>query len=74
MSYQKGSRAHFRPQAPDHITFKTRKFDSVQSKKINSRLHDRECQHCKVLEWCVQFNKYKPLSSLGSGLNVYKRQ
>ncbi|XP_072260260.1 uncharacterized protein C9orf85 homolog isoform X1 [Pyxicephalus adspersus] len=31
--------------------------------KINSKLHDGVCQHCKdVLEWRVKFSKYKPLS------------
>ncbi|KAM4639467.1 uncharacterized protein C9orf85 homolog isoform 2-T4 [Amazona ochrocephala] len=32
-------------------------------KKINAKLHDGVCQHCKgILEWRVKFNKYKPLT------------
>lgn len=32
-------------------------------KKINAKLHDGVCQHCKeVLEWRVKYSKYKPLS------------
>ncbi|XP_048188462.1 uncharacterized protein C9orf85 homolog isoform X2 [Perognathus longimembris pacificus] len=31
--------------------------------KINAKLHDGVCQHCKeVLEWRVKYSKYKPLS------------
>ncbi|XP_057403559.1 uncharacterized protein C9orf85 homolog isoform X1 [Balaenoptera acutorostrata] len=33
------------------------------AKKINAKLHDGVCQHCKeVLEWRVKYSKYKPLS------------
>uniref|UniRef100_A0A8B9NSZ8 Chromosome 9 open reading frame 85 n=1 Tax=Apteryx owenii TaxID=8824 RepID=A0A8B9NSZ8_APTOW len=32
-------------------------------KKINAKLHDGVCQHCKgILEWRVKFSKYKLLS------------
>ncbi|KGL94415.1 Uncharacterized protein C9orf85, partial [Charadrius vociferus] len=31
--------------------------------KINAKLHDGVCQHCKgILEWRVKFSKYKLLS------------
>ncbi|XP_009326453.1 PREDICTED: uncharacterized protein C9orf85 homolog [Pygoscelis adeliae] len=34
-----------------------------QRKKINAKLHDGVCQHCKgILEWRVKFSKYKLLS------------
>nr|XP_025034657.1 uncharacterized protein C9orf85 homolog [Pelodiscus sinensis] len=39
------------------------KTGAVRVQKINAKLHDGVCHHCKeVLEWRVKFNKYKPLS------------
>lgn len=33
------------------------------TQKINAKLHDGVCQHCKdILEWRVKFSKYKLLS------------
>ncbi|PKK28519.1 hypothetical protein A306_00007940 [Columba livia] len=38
-------------------------FSLTQSGKINAKLHDGVCQHCKgILEWRVKFSKYKLLS------------
>lgn len=57
--------ARSRPQKHQNtFTFKNDKFDkSVQTKKINAKLHDGVCQRCKeVLEWRVKYSKYKPLS------------
>ncbi|XP_066217592.1 uncharacterized protein C9orf85-like [Saccopteryx leptura] len=65
LSSQKGNMACFRPQRHQNtFSFKNDKFDkSVQTKKINEKLHDSVCQCCKeVLEWCVKYSKYKPLS------------
>ncbi|XP_057634067.1 uncharacterized protein C9orf85 homolog [Chionomys nivalis] len=65
MSSQKGNVARSRPQKHQNtFTFKNDKFDkSVQTKKINAKLHDGVCQRCKeVLEWRVKYSKYKPLS------------
>ncbi|XP_021550100.1 uncharacterized protein C9orf85 homolog [Neomonachus schauinslandi] len=65
MSSQKGNVARSRPQRHQNtFSFKNDKFDkSVQTKKINAKLHDGVCQHCKeVLEWRVKYSKYKPLS------------
>ncbi|RMC01039.1 hypothetical protein DUI87_22303 [Hirundo rustica rustica] len=37
--------------------------DSIGSQKINAKLHDGVCQHCKgILEWRVKFRKYKLLT------------
>lgn len=57
--------ARSRPQKHQNtFTFKNDKFDkSVQTKKINAKLHDGVCQRCKeVLEWRVKYSKYKPLT------------
>ncbi|XP_045879696.1 uncharacterized protein C9orf85 homolog isoform X2 [Meles meles] len=65
MSSQKGNVARSRPQRHQNtFSFKNDKFDkSVQTKKINAKLHDGVCQRCKeVLEWRVKYSKYKPLS------------
>lgn len=65
MSSQKGNVTRSRPQKHQNtFTFKNDKFDkSVQTKKINAKLHDGVCQRCKeVLEWRVKYSKYKPLS------------
>ncbi|XP_074058975.1 uncharacterized protein C9orf85 homolog isoform X3 [Macrotis lagotis] len=65
MSSQKGNVARSRPQKHQNaFSFRNDKFDtSVQTKKINAKLHDGVCQHCKqVLEWRVKYSKYKPLS------------
>ncbi|XP_039097517.1 uncharacterized protein C9orf85 homolog [Hyaena hyaena] len=65
MSSQKGNVARSRPQRHQNtFSFKNDKFDkSIQTKKINAKLHDGVCQHCKeVLEWRVKYSKYKPLS------------
>ncbi|XP_078008944.1 uncharacterized protein C9orf85 homolog isoform X1 [Phascolarctos cinereus] len=65
MSSQKGNVARTRPQRHQNaFSFKNDKFDtSVQTKRINAKLHDGVCQHCKeVLEWRVKYSKYKPLS------------
>ncbi|XP_044515400.1 uncharacterized protein C9orf85 homolog isoform X1 [Gracilinanus agilis] len=65
MSSQKGNVARTRPQKHQNaFSFKNDKFDtSVQTKRINAKLHDGVCQHCKeVLEWRVKYSKYKPLS------------
>ncbi|XP_037663913.1 uncharacterized protein C9orf85-like [Choloepus didactylus] len=65
MSSQKGNVARSRPQRHQNtFSFKNDKFDkSVQTKKINGKLHDGEC-HCskEVLEWHVKYSKYKLLS------------
>ncbi|XP_064217722.1 uncharacterized protein C9orf85 homolog isoform X5 [Aotus nancymaae] len=65
MSSQKGNVVRSRPQKHQNtFSFKNDKFDkSVQTKKVNAKLHDGVCQHCKeVLEWRVKYSKYKPLS------------
>ncbi|XP_077004542.1 uncharacterized protein C9orf85 homolog isoform X4 [Tamandua tetradactyla] len=65
MSSQKGNVARSRPQRHQNtFSFKNDKFDkSVQTKKINAKLHEGVCQHCKeVLEWRVKYSKYKALS------------
>ncbi|XP_016062159.1 PREDICTED: uncharacterized protein C9orf85 homolog [Miniopterus natalensis] len=65
MSSQRGNVARSRPQRHQNtFSFKNDKFDkSVQTKKINTKLHDGVCQRCKeVLEWRVKYSKYKPLS------------
>ncbi|XP_037654433.1 uncharacterized protein C9orf85 homolog isoform X2 [Choloepus didactylus] len=65
MSSQKGNVARSRPQRHQNtFTFKNDMFDkSVQTKKINAKLHDGVCHRCKeVLEWRVKYSKYKPLS------------
>ncbi|XP_027695017.1 uncharacterized protein C9orf85 homolog isoform X2 [Vombatus ursinus] len=65
MSSQRGNVARTRPQRHQNaFSFKNDKFDtSVQTKRINAKLHDGVCQHCKeVLEWRVKYSKYKPLS------------
>lgn len=65
VSSQKGNVTQSWPQKHQTtFTFKHDKFDkSVQTKKINAKLHDGVCQRCKeVLEWRVKYSKYKPLS------------
>ncbi|XP_045436076.1 uncharacterized protein C9orf85 homolog isoform X2 [Pipistrellus kuhlii] len=65
MSSQRGNVARSRPQRHQNMfSFKNDKFDkTVQTKKINAKVHDGVCQRCKeVLEWRVKYSKYKPLS------------
>ncbi|XP_015262464.1 PREDICTED: uncharacterized protein C9orf85 homolog [Gekko japonicus] len=65
MSSQRGNVARTRPQRHQNAeVFRNDKHDtSTQRKKINAKLHEGLCQHCKeVLEWRVKFNKYKPLT------------
>uniref|UniRef100_A0A803J762 Chromosome 9 open reading frame 85 n=1 Tax=Xenopus tropicalis TaxID=8364 RepID=A0A803J762_XENTR len=65
MSSQRGNVNRSRAQKHKNATvFKNDKYDSSsRTKKINAKLHDGVCQHCKdVLEWRVKFSKYKPLS------------
>ncbi|XP_036749358.2 uncharacterized protein C9orf85 homolog isoform X2 [Manis pentadactyla] len=65
MSSQKGNVVRSRPQRHQNtFSFRNDKFDkTVQTKKINAKLHDGVCQHCKeVLEWRVKYSKYKLLS------------
>ncbi|KAM5261538.1 uncharacterized protein C9orf85 homolog isoform 2-T2 [Hipposideros larvatus] len=76
MSSQKGNVARSRPQRHQNtFSFKNDKFDkSVQTKKINAKLHDGVCQRCKeVLEWRVKYSKYKPLSKPKKCTPVGKR-
>ncbi|XP_004591902.1 uncharacterized protein C9orf85 homolog isoform X2 [Ochotona princeps] len=65
MSSQKGNVARSRSQKYQNVfAFKNDRHDkSVQTKKINAKLHEGVCQRCKeVLEWRVKYSKYKPLS------------
>uniref|UniRef100_A0A8C2T7S9 Chromosome 9 open reading frame 85 n=1 Tax=Coturnix japonica TaxID=93934 RepID=A0A8C2T7S9_COTJA len=65
MSSEKGNVARRRPQRHQNVrAFKNDKYDtSARLKKINAKLHDGVCQHCKdILEWRVKFSKYKLLS------------
>ncbi|XP_032447977.1 LOW QUALITY PROTEIN: uncharacterized protein C9orf85 homolog [Lynx canadensis] len=65
MSSQKGNVAHPRPQLPQNTcSFKNDKFaKSVQTKKINAKLHGGICQcHKEVLDRCAKHSKYKVLS------------
>ncbi|XP_057597554.1 uncharacterized protein C9orf85 homolog [Hippopotamus amphibius kiboko] len=65
MSSQKGNVSRSKPQRHQNtFSFKNDKFDkSVQTKKINAKLHDGVCPPCKeVLEWRIKYSKYKPLS------------
>ncbi|XP_042682870.1 uncharacterized protein C9orf85 homolog [Centrocercus urophasianus] len=65
MSSEKGNVARRRPQRHQNArAFRNDKYDtSARLKKINSKLHDGVCQHCKgILEWRVKFSKYKLLS------------
>uniref|UniRef100_A0A8D0KGB2 Chromosome 9 open reading frame 85 n=1 Tax=Salvator merianae TaxID=96440 RepID=A0A8D0KGB2_SALMN len=65
MSTQRGNIFRTRPQRHQNAQgFKNDKYDtSAQRKKINAKLHEGLCQHCKeILEWRVKFNKYKPLT------------
>ncbi|XP_040836872.1 uncharacterized protein C9orf85 homolog [Ochotona curzoniae] len=65
MSSQKGNVARSRSQKYQNVfAFKNDRHDkSVQTKKINAKLHAGVCQRCKeVLEWRVKYSKYKPLS------------
>ncbi|XP_044924008.1 uncharacterized protein C9orf85-like [Mustela nigripes] len=67
MSSQKGYVACSRPQRHQNtVSFKNDddKFDkSVQTKKINAKLHDGVFQqHKEGLEMCVTYSNYKPLS------------
>ncbi|XP_068943182.1 uncharacterized protein C9orf85 homolog [Petaurus breviceps papuanus] len=65
MSSQKGNVTRTRAQRHQNaFSFRNDKFDtSAQTKKINAKLHDGVCQHCKeVLEWRVKYSKYKLLS------------
>ncbi|XP_077200922.1 uncharacterized protein C9orf85 homolog [Paroedura picta] len=65
MSSQRGNTVRTRAQRHQNAeAFRNDKHDaSAQRKKMNAKLHDGLCQHCKeVLEWRVKFNKYKPLT------------
>lgn len=65
MSSQKGNASRTRPQKHQNMTaFKNNKYGAnAQQKKVNEKVHDGVCQHCKdVLEWKVKYNKYKPLT------------
>ncbi|XP_068783157.1 uncharacterized protein C9orf85 homolog [Struthio camelus] len=65
MSSQRGNVVRRRPQRHQNAHgFRNDKYDtSAQRKKINAKLHDGVCQHCKsILEWRVKFSKYKLLS------------
>ncbi|XP_007434566.1 uncharacterized protein C9orf85 homolog [Python bivittatus] len=65
MSSQRGNVSRTRAQRHQNAqAFRNDKYDtSAQRKKINAKLHEGLCQHCKeVLEWRVKFNKYKPLT------------
>ncbi|XP_062828062.1 uncharacterized protein C9orf85 homolog isoform X2 [Anolis carolinensis] len=65
MSSQRGNVFRSRPQRHQNTqVFRNDKHDtSAQRKKINAKVHEGLCQHCKeVLEWRVKFNKYKPLT------------
>ncbi|XP_075582515.1 uncharacterized protein C9orf85 homolog [Pelecanus crispus] len=65
MSSEKGNVSRTRPQRYQNThAFRNDKYDtSDRRKKINAKLHDGVCQHCKgILEWRVKFSKYKLLS------------
>ncbi|XP_040435532.1 uncharacterized protein C9orf85 homolog [Falco naumanni] len=65
MSSERGNVSRTRPQRYQNArAFRNDKYDkSARRKKINAKLHDGVCQHCKgVLEWRVKFSKYKLLS------------
>ncbi|XP_050842630.1 uncharacterized protein C9orf85 homolog isoform X2 [Serinus canaria] len=65
MSSERGNVSRTRPQRHQNArAFKNDKYDtSARCKKINAKLHDGVCQHCKgVLEWRVKFRKYKLLT------------
>ncbi|KAM4706443.1 uncharacterized protein C9orf85 homolog [Discoglossus pictus] len=65
MSSQKGNVHRSRPQKHRNVTaYRNNKYEcSATTKKLNSKLHDGVCQHCKdVLEWRVKYSKFKPLS------------
>ncbi|XP_034398602.1 uncharacterized protein C9orf85 homolog [Cyclopterus lumpus] len=65
MSSQKGNVSRSRRQKHQNsFAFKNDKYGAtVQVKKAKSKIHDGLCQHCKgVLEWKVQYNKYKTLT------------
>ncbi|XP_017662888.1 PREDICTED: uncharacterized protein C9orf85 homolog [Lepidothrix coronata] len=65
MSSERGNVSRTRPQRHQNAhAFRNDKYDtSTRLKKINAKLHDGVCQHCKgILEWRVKFSKYKLLS------------
>ncbi|XP_058682555.1 uncharacterized protein C9orf85 homolog isoform X3 [Poecile atricapillus] len=65
MSSERGNVSRTRPQRHQNArAFKNDKYDtSARRKKINAKLHDGVCQHCKgILEWRVKFRKYKLLT------------
>ncbi|XP_053263764.1 uncharacterized protein C9orf85 homolog [Podarcis raffonei] len=65
MSCPRGNVARTRPQRHQNAqAFRNDRHDaSARRKKINAKIHEGLCQHCKeVLEWRVKFNKYKPLT------------
>ncbi|XP_069737074.1 uncharacterized protein C9orf85 homolog isoform X1 [Phaenicophaeus curvirostris] len=65
MSTERGNARRTRPQRHQNArAFRNDKYDcSARRKKINAKLHDGVCQHCKgILEWRVKFSKYKLLS------------
>ncbi|KAM4878735.1 uncharacterized protein C9orf85 homolog isoform 1-T1 [Sylvia borin] len=65
MSSERGNVSRTRPQRHQNArAFQNDKYDtSARLKKINAKLHDGVCQHCKgILEWRVKFRKYKLLT------------
>ncbi|XP_041314347.1 uncharacterized protein C9orf85 homolog isoform X4 [Pyrgilauda ruficollis] len=65
MSSERGNVSRTRPQRHQNArAFENDKYDtSARRKKINAKLHDGVCQHCKgILEWRVKFRKYKLLT------------
>ncbi|XP_069085025.1 uncharacterized protein C9orf85 homolog [Pleurodeles waltl] len=65
MSSQRGNVSRTRPQRHQNETvFKNNKFDtSSLTKKLNTKVHEAVCQHCKeVLEWRVKYKKFKALT------------
>uniref|UniRef100_H0YRE3 Chromosome 9 open reading frame 85 n=1 Tax=Taeniopygia guttata TaxID=59729 RepID=H0YRE3_TAEGU len=65
MSSERGNVSRTRPQRHQNAhAFRNDKYDtSARRKKINAKLHDGVCQHCKgILEWRVKFRKYKLLT------------
>uniref|UniRef100_A0A8C3QYZ7 Uncharacterized protein n=1 Tax=Cyanoderma ruficeps TaxID=181631 RepID=A0A8C3QYZ7_9PASS len=65
MSSERGNVSRTRSQRHQNArAFQNDKYDtSARLKKINAKLHDGVCQHCKgILEWRVKFRKYKLLT------------
>lgn len=65
MSCQKGNTSRTRKQKYQNASkFKNNLYDtSKMTKEINAIDHKGVCEHCKqILEWKVQYRKYKPLT------------